>query len=133
MVDIPKVVIPPLDPGSNDPGGSSPVPPSREGAGYSTVTLPVHSHAMTEIVGLVTALAGKAATSHTHAIADVTSLQAALDGKAASSHSHAQSDVTGLVAALALLAPLESDEGNPLFQPPEETPIPERRFWGRDR
>ena len=40
---------------------------------------------------------------------------------------------TGPYSAEDLLAPLESDEGNPLFQPPEETPIPERRFWGRDR
>lgn len=40
---------------------------------------------------------------------------------------------TGPYSAEDLLAPMESDEGNPLFQPPEETPIPERRFWGRDR
>jgi oxalate decarboxylase/phosphoglucose isomerase-like protein (cupin superfamily) len=60
-----------------------------------------HTHAQSDITGLVAALAGKAATSHAHAIADTTGLQTALDGKAAASHTHAQSDVTGLVAALA--------------------------------
>jgi hypothetical protein len=38
--------------------------------------------------------------THTHGISDVTGLQTALDGKAASTHSHAVSDVTGLQALL---------------------------------
>ena len=41
-----------------------------------------------------------AAKSHSHAISDVTGLQSALDAKAASSHTHAMSDVTGLQDAL---------------------------------
>lgn len=48
-----------------------------------------------------TALDGKAATSHTHAQSDVTGLVTALAGKANTSHTHAQSDVTGLTTALA--------------------------------
>ncbi len=48
-----------------------------------------------------TALDGKAATSHTHAQSDVTGLVTALSGKANTSHTHAQSDVTGLTTALA--------------------------------
>jgi len=44
--------------------------------------------------------AGKAATSHTHAISDVTALQTALDGKAGTAHTHAISDVTALQTAL---------------------------------
>lgn len=45
-------------------------------------------------------LGAKSDTSHTHPITKITGLQTALDLKAASSHTHAQSDVTGLVAAL---------------------------------
>jgi hypothetical protein len=43
-----------------------------------------HSHAISDITGLQTALDGKAASSHTHAISNVTGLQTALDGKEAS-------------------------------------------------
>lgn len=39
-------------------------------------------------------------TSHTHAQSDITGLSTALAGKAALSHSHAQSDITGLSTAL---------------------------------
>lgn len=90
-----------------------------------------HTHAQSEITGLVTALSGKAASVHTHVIADLTDITASatevnildgviisttelnyvdgvtsgiqgqLDGKAASSHTHAQSEITGLVTALA--------------------------------
>jgi hypothetical protein len=66
-----------------------------------------HSHAQSDITGLVTALSGKAATSHSHIIADVTGLQTALDGKqasgsyAAASHTHPQSDITNLTTDLA--------------------------------
>jgi hypothetical protein len=49
-----------------------------------------------------TALDGKANTSHTHAESDVTGLVADLAGKAATVHTHAQADVTGLTALLAL-------------------------------
>ena len=60
-----------------------------------TVTLEV-----ADIVGLQTALDGKAALVHTHAIADVTGLQDALDSKSAVGHVHTISDVTGLQTAL---------------------------------
>lgn len=59
-----------------------------------------HTHPISDVTGLQTALDGKAALSHSHAISDVTGLQTALDGKAALSHSHAISDVTGLQTAL---------------------------------
>lgn len=59
-----------------------------------------HSHSMSDVAGLQSALDSKAASSHTHAVSDVTGLQDALDGKAALSHSHAVSDVTGLQDAL---------------------------------
>ena len=59
-----------------------------------------HSHAISDITGLQTALDGKAASSHTHTIANVTGLQTALDGKAASSHTHTIANVTGLQTAL---------------------------------
>lgn len=41
-----------------------------------------HTHPQSDVTGLVSALAGKAATVHTHAISDVTNLQTTLDGKA---------------------------------------------------
>ena len=59
-----------------------------------------HSHSVSDVTGLQSALDGKAASSHTHAVSDVTGLQNVLDGKAALSHSHAMSDVTGLQNAL---------------------------------
>lgn len=60
-----------------------------------------HGHALSDITGLVDALAGKAAASHAHAQSDVTGLVSALSGKAAAVHGHAIEDVTGLEAALA--------------------------------
>ena len=59
-----------------------------------------HSHAVSDVTGLQSALNGKAASSHTHAVSDVTGLQDSLDGKAALSHTHGMSDVTGLQDAL---------------------------------
>ena len=59
-----------------------------------------HSHSVSDVTGLQSALDGKAASSHTHAVSDVTGLQDSLDAKAALSHSHAMSDVTGLQDAL---------------------------------
>ena len=59
-----------------------------------------HSHAMSDVTGLQSALNGKAASSHTHAVSDVTGLQDSLDAKAALSHTHGMSDVTGLQDAL---------------------------------
>ena len=59
-----------------------------------------HTHSISNVTGLETALEGKAPSSHTHTIANVTGLETALSGKAAASHSHAISDVTGLETAL---------------------------------
>lgn len=53
-----------------------------------------HTHAISDVSGLQTALDGKAAASHAHAIADVTGLQTALDGKASSSHTHTASQIS---------------------------------------
>lgn len=53
-----------------------------------------HTHAISDVTSLQTALDGKAASVHTHAISDVTSLQTALDGKAASVHTHLLADIT---------------------------------------
>jgi len=52
--------------------------------------------------GALTAL-GAAAASHTHAQSDITGLVADLAAKAAAVHTHAQSDITGLVADLAAI------------------------------
>ena len=59
-----------------------------------------HSHSVSDVTGLQSALNGKAASSHTHAVSDVTGLQDSLDAKAALSHTHGMSDVTGLQDAL---------------------------------
>lgn len=40
-----------------------------------------HTHPMSEVVGLVTALSSKSETGHVHAIANITGLQTALDAK----------------------------------------------------
>jgi hypothetical protein len=68
-----------------------------------------HSHAESDITGLVSDLAGKASSVHSHAIADVTGLQTALDAKSDLSHAHAISDVTGLQSALDGKQALDTD------------------------
>lgn len=70
-----------------------------------------HSHAISDVTGLQSALDSKAASSHSHAMSDVTGLQSALDAKAASSHTHAVSDVTGLQDALDAKAALSHTHG----------------------
>lgn len=50
---------------------------------------------------LETALSGKAATTHTHSISGVSGLQSALDGKADNSDLTAKADATATSAALA--------------------------------
>ena len=66
----------------------------------STFTPAAHTHAISDVTGLQTALDGKASSTHTHAISDVTGLQTTLDSKAASSHVHTIANVTGLQTAL---------------------------------
>lgn len=67
-----------------------------------------HTHTISEVSDLETALNGKANASHVHAISNVTGLQTALDGKADSSHNHTIANVTGLQTALNA----KSDEGH---------------------
>lgn len=70
----------------------------KQAAGsYASAT---HSHAISDVTALQSALDGKSATGHTHTISNITNLQTTLDGKASSTHSHAISDVTGLQSAL---------------------------------
>lgn len=52
-----------------------------------------HTHAISDVTGLQTALDGKAASSHTHTIAQVTGLQTALDGKLSTSGKAADSEL----------------------------------------
>jgi hypothetical protein len=101
--------------------GSAWVPqdPSGGGGGVSSyldltdvpATFPpeAHTHAISEVTNLQTALDGKAASSHTHAAADITSGTLAIDriptGTTSSTvalgnHTHAIADVTDLQTAL---------------------------------
>ena len=70
-----------------------------------------HTHVISQVIGLQTALDGKASASHNHdasyapishahAISQVTGLQTTLDGKASTSHGHFIADVGGLQTAL---------------------------------
>jgi hypothetical protein len=49
----------------------------------------IHTHPMTDIIGLAAALAAKADSVHTHIISDTTGLQTALNSKSDISHTHA--------------------------------------------
>jgi hypothetical protein len=59
-----------------------------------------HTHPISEVDGLQTALNNKASSTHTHPISDVTGLQTALNNKASSTHTHLISEVDGLQTAL---------------------------------
>lgn len=60
-----------------------------------------HSHAISDITNLQSALDGKAPTSHTHSTSQITGLDSALSGKANISHSHSSGEISGLDSALA--------------------------------
>lgn len=60
----------------------------------------VHTHSISQVTGLQTALDARALVTHTHVAADITDLQALLDGKANVVHAHTIADVTGLQSAL---------------------------------
>jgi hypothetical protein len=66
----------------------------------STFPPSTHSHPISDITSLQTALDGKAPTVHTHVISDTTGLQTALDGKAATTHGHVAADVTDFSEAV---------------------------------
>jgi len=72
------------------------------GTGTGTVegTSNNHTHAMSQIIGLVSALSGKAPLIHSHAISDVNGLSTALVSKADAIHGHAMGDISGLEASL---------------------------------
>lgn len=53
-----------------------------------------HTHAITDVNGLQSALDSKAAASHTHSISQVSGLQSALDSKLTASQAEAQADST---------------------------------------
>ena len=74
-----------------------------------------HSHAISDITGLQTALDGKAASSHTHTIANVTGLQTALDGKANASHTHTVADITDLASNYVTLSTTQTISGAKTF------------------
>lgn len=67
-----------------------------------------HTHGMADVTGLVTALAGKAASDHSHdgLYYTETEINDKLAKKSDTDHVHKQADVTGLVTALADKAPL---------------------------
>ena len=67
-----------------------------------------HTHGMADVTGLVTALAGKAASDHSHdgRYYTETEMNDKLAKKSDTDHVHKQADVTGLVTALADKAPL---------------------------
>jgi hypothetical protein len=71
---------------------------------FQSYALASHTHSISDVTGLQTALDGKASSSHTHSISDVTGLQTALDGKASSSHTHAASDITSGTLDIARIA-----------------------------
>lgn len=87
----------------------------------STFTPSSHTHAISDVTGLQTALNGKqaagsyAAASHTHTIAQVTGLQTALDGKqaagsyASASHEHTW---TSILSRPTRLSDFTNDLGN---------------------
>ncbi len=60
----------------------------------------VHNHGLSDVTGLVTALADKAAVGHVHAVADVTGLQTLLNAKAALSHVHSFTEKEKIAACL---------------------------------
>lgn len=67
---------------------------------WNSVNVPSHSHPISEVTGLQTALDGKASTSHSHAISGVTGLQTALDGKSNTGHGHTISEIANLQTTL---------------------------------
>lgn len=60
-------------------------PTTLAGFGITDAAALIHTHAISDVTGLQTALEGKAAVSHSHSISNVTGLQDALDAKLASS------------------------------------------------
>lgn len=59
-----------------------------------------HTHSISQVIGLVDALAQKSSLIHMHPFAEVNGLQAALNAKAASVHLHSIAQVTGLQPVL---------------------------------
>lgn len=67
-------------------------------------SIPPHTHAEIDVVGLINDLANKSDTGHHHAINEIASLQTSLDAKAALVHSHSSLDISGLDTLLSTKA-----------------------------
>lgn len=65
-------------------------------------TLGRHTHPMTDVVGLIAALDGKADAGHGHAQADIAGLTATLSGKADTGHGHLVEDLADHATAPAI-------------------------------
>lgn len=88
--------------------GSDQIPVNRAGVNFRITVGYILTYiqtniaiAISQVTGLVAALAAKSDIGHTHTEAEVAGLVADLAGKAALVHSHAESDVAGLVGDLA--------------------------------
>lgn len=60
----------------------------------------IHTHEISDVSGLTTALNQKANSTHLHSISDVSGLTEALNGKANLTHTHSISDIVGLSVEL---------------------------------
>jgi hypothetical protein len=70
-----------------------------------------HTHGVSGVTGLETALSGKSDTGHTHGVSGVTGLETALSGKSDSSHSHALSAISGFPTYAAQTGVLTATNG----------------------
>ena len=97
-----------------------------------------HTHGMADVTGLVTALAGKAASDHSHdgRYYTETEMNDKLAKKSDTDHVHKQADVTGLVTALADKAPLSHTHDDRYYTEDEIdeklSAIPVRMLEGTD-
>jgi hypothetical protein len=71
-----------------------------------------HTHAISDVTGLQTAIDGKAAAVHTHVISDVTGLQTALDGKSSTSHVHTINGISDVTIVSATVSDILTFNGS---------------------
>lgn len=75
-------------------------------SGSNPFTTATHTHVISNVTGLQTALDGKAESSHTHSISNITNLQTTLDGKSSTGHVHDITSISGLDSVLSEKAEL---------------------------